>query len=327
MTALESSGWTKGAFLKKKVVFLVFFLGCGLLAAAQSYRETKIYIPPIDGVGYIDDMAWFYKKITGEITMQYRTLGKARLTSDYVITGRVMPLEGEEIEMPPGSENDEYILYVELFDNALGETIGDQFITYTDTDKTTEEALSVIIYNLLSALPDAIELYSEADNWRNKFVYFNPVFIWTPKVYNASYQSANIAGVGAEVVVDIHILRFLALKAGAEVSQDWVAVYGADSSYSDMILDFPFGVAVVLRPLAYLMVEPYLGGSVNFSLLGITQPNRFSWTARLTASQNLQSCIFRPCPILCWRILYRAYPMNHRHEPFLFSGLRRNMRA
>jgi hypothetical protein len=224
-------------------------------------------------------MALFYKRITSEITMQYRTLAKARFLSDYVITGTLMPLEGQDIELPPGSEEDEYVLYLDLFDNALGDTIGEQYITYPYPDDIALDALSVIIYNLLSAIPDVIELYGEAENWRNKLIYFNPVFIWNPRTYTGSYQSAHIAGVGAEVVVDFHILSFLAIKVGAEVSQDWVVISEPETAVIDMVLDFPVCVAVVLRPLSNLMIEPYLGGNYNLSLLGVSKPSYFSWSA------------------------------------------------
>jgi len=234
-------------------------------------------VPPLDGVGFIDDMALFYKKITGEIVMQYRSLGKARVLSDYVITGKVMPIAEVEIELPPDSEGDDNVLFVELYDNAVGEAIGEQYITYSIPDENTENALSVIIYNLLSAIPDVIELYGEEDNWRNKLLYFNPNFLWVPKIYTGTLQSVHIAGVGAEFLVDINVLSFLAVKFGIDVTQDWVALYGPDTTHSDMIINFPIGVAYILRPLTYLMLEPYVGVNLNLSLQQRTKPYLFSW--------------------------------------------------
>lgn len=262
----------------KKTTFFLFFILAGGFLSAQSYRETRIYVPPIDGEGYIDDMAWFYKQITGEITLQHRSLGKSRRFSDYVITGKLMPLTGENMppsEVPPDHE---HILNVELFDNSLNEVIGNQYITYAYPDEITTNGLSVIMYNLLSAIPDVVELYGAEDNWRNKFIYLNLNFVWNPRVYIGSYHSVNIAGVGAEVRVDVHFLRFMALKAGAEVSQEWVTVYQNQPGITDMILDFPVSVAFVLRP-GNLMLEPYIGGNWNVSLLKATRPHPFSWNA------------------------------------------------
>jgi hypothetical protein len=189
-----------------------------------------------------------------------------------------MPLSGEEIELPPGYEDDEYILYVELFDNALDETIGDQYITYIYPDENTRDALSVIMYNLLSVLPDMVVEYGAEDQWRNKLIYLNLGFVWSPKVYTGTYQSLNIAGVGAEVMLSVNFLSFLGLKIGAGVTQDWVAVY-KEESYRDMIFDIPVAVAFVLRPGNNLMLEPYIGANLNLSLQKTTKPYLLSWMA------------------------------------------------
>jgi hypothetical protein len=265
--------------LKKTAVFLAFFLLCGTVFA-QSYRETRIYVPPLDGVGFIDDMALFYKRITAEIIMQYRSLGKARVLSDYVITGKVMPLEEVEITMPPDTEGDRYVLFVELFDNSINETIGEQYITYEIPDANTEEALSVVLYNLLSAIPDVIELYGEEDNWRNKFVYLDLSFLWTPQVYSATFQSVYISSVGIEVKTSFHVLDFLSIRVGAELVPEWVVIYASESNYTqDIIIDFPVAVAYVLRPMQNIMLEPYLGAKFNLSLQKVTHPYPFSWLA------------------------------------------------
>ena len=265
--------------MKKTFFFLFVFLTTvyGTLWA-QTYREVKIYVPPLDGVGFIDDMAYFFKRITGEIVMQYRTLGKARVLSDYVITGKVMPIAEEEIELPPDSEGDEYVLYVELFDNAQDVAIGEQFITFTLPDENTERALSVILYNLLSAIPDVVE---DIDNWRNKLFYLNLSFMWKPTVYTGTLQATNIAQVGAEFMVDFHLFNFLSVRMGAELSQDWVVILPGEKNFFnlDMILDFPVSIAYVLKPYENIMIEPYLGGNFNLSLTGNTYPHHFSWHA------------------------------------------------
>jgi hypothetical protein len=264
--------------LKKAAIFLLFILITGGFLSAQMYRETRIYVPPIDGVGFIDDLAWFYRQITTEITSLHRTLGRARRFSDYVITGRLAPIEGEEIELLPGSENDEYVLYVELVDNATEEAIGNQYITYLYPDDNTANALSVIIYNMLSPIPDSIEIYSEEDNWRNKFIYLAASFAWTPTVFRSTYQSFNGNSVSGSVMMDVHFLSFLGLKAGGEILQDWIAVYD-DKSYSGMVLEFPAALMYVLRLRDNLLLEPYLGVTVNLPLMGEITPSPISWMA------------------------------------------------
>jgi len=278
--------------LKKYAVLLLFFLVAVFHASAQDlgrdnpddFRETKIYVPPIDGIGVIEDMAYFFKQITGEITRQYRQLGRTRRTSDYVITGRLMPIAEleEEIEIPPGGEEDENVLFIELFNNETDEIIGMQYITYTIPDETTEESISVIIYNMLSGIPDLLEGIAFYDTWRNKRLYINASFLWTPRIYIGNYQALNITGVGGEVTVDYHILSFLAVSVGAEISQDWIRLYTVGSlgdDAKDMILSLPVAAKYVFRPGDNFMLEPYLGAQYNLSLLRTTSVYPISWLA------------------------------------------------
>jgi len=290
--------------MKKHTALFFIFLSAAFFAAVSlsaqetmfiredeaSLRETKIYVPPIDGIGAIEDMAFFFKQITGEITRQYRLLGRTRFTSDYVITGRIMPIAEleDEIEMPPDSEEDEYILFVELFDNQIQEIIGIQYITYTIPDESTEEALSVIIYNLLSGIPGFLEGFTFYDAWRNKILYLNVSFLWTPRIYIGDYQSVNISGVGAEVTADYHFLSWLALSVNAELSQDWVVTYTSpDEMFMDMVLAFPVAAKFVFRPGESFMLEPYLGMQYTFSLLGRTHPYPLAWLIGAQIGINL----------------------------------------
>jgi len=115
----------------------------------------------------------------------------------------------------------------------------------------------------------------EAD-WNNRFVYAGLSLLWVPRIYTAAGQSNNIASLGLELTADIHLLRFLSVRAGAELSQDMIIVV-SNEIVLDRILDFPVNVAYVLRPLPNLMLEPYLGINYNLSLQGNTNPYPFSW--------------------------------------------------
>ena len=277
---------------KYSLLPLFFFLFVFSLAAQEtmdtpfvredpsSFRETKIYVPPIDGIGSIEDMAYFFKGITGEITRQYRTLGRTRRTSDYVITGKIMPIAEleEEIEMPPDSEDDENILFIELFDNTMQEIIALQYITYTIPDATTDEALSVIIYNLISGIPDLLEGTGSYDDWRNKRLYLHASFLWTPRMYAADYVAVHNAGIGGQIMADYHFLSWLAVTAGVQVSQDWVTTYSDPNDYvQDMVLYVPLAAKFVFRPGDLFMLEPYLGLQGNFSLLQTTWSFPLAW--------------------------------------------------
>jgi len=287
----------------KKIVSLVLLVFAAVSLSAQTYRETRIFVPPIDGSGILDDMAFFYKCIIGEIDKQHRTIGRTRRTSDYVVTGRLMPITGDmatTLELPPGSI-DEYVLYLELYNNTINEVIGMQYITYYYPDESTEESLSVIMYYLLSSVPDLVEAsgLDDDDAWRNKWVYLNLNFVWSPRVYigDSGNQAVNIAGVGAEAMLNIHPLRFLGIKAGGKLSQEWVKIDpSGDESYLDMILEIPVALAFVARLQHNIMLEPYVGGSYNISMLGTTSPNQLSWMAgvQLSIKAGFGSITFDP---------------------------------
>jgi hypothetical protein len=268
--------------MKKYVVFFLFLLA-GFSLYSQSFREVRVYVPPIDGIGVIDDMAYFYKQISAEIILQNRVLGRTRSTSDYVVTGRIEPISEATDGVAHGA-SDENILYVELYNNITNEVVGTQFLTYSGwPDDTTDESLSVIIYNMLAGIPELIESHLGGDEWRNKLIYLNLCFLWVPRVYIGTHQSVNVANVGGEVLVDYHFMRFMALKAGAQITQEWVVPYQTSSeTHMDMIIQFPVSVAFVARPGELLMVEPYLGGSLNLSLLGTTIPSVASWHGGIT---------------------------------------------
>jgi hypothetical protein len=267
--------------MKKTIIFLIIFFTLALCLYAQetATRETRIYVPPLDGTGYIDDMAYFYKQITGEITDQHRTLGRTRRSSDYVITGTVMPTSEVNDILPYGSENDTNILFVELFDNALNESVSNQFITYNYPDEPTNEMLSIVIYNMLSVIPDSMEgAYGEWDAWRNKRLYLNVNFLYSPRGYRTqtSPQAGNLLSIGGEFMVDYHITSFLAVKAAGEITQDAVPFTTIDY---DTITSFTLAPAFVTRPGENFMLEYYTGASLNFSFFPerTTIPSLVSW--------------------------------------------------
>jgi len=115
-------------------------------------------------------------------------------------------------------------------------------------------------------------------DWRDKFLYLNMCIVWIPKVYTASSSSYNIVSVGVELLADVHPISFLSVRVGAELSQDLIVVHSSEIM-SDMILDFPVSVAYVFSPKPNIMLEPYLGVNLNFSLQGVTSPYHFSWNA------------------------------------------------
>ena len=129
------------------------------------------------------------------------------------------------------------------------------------------------------------ELDDDEDDWRGKFLYLGLSLLWIPRIYSdISYN--NMASVGVEFTADIRPLDFLSVRVGVELSQDLLIIDSSDI-VTDMILDFPVAVAYVSKPIPNIMLEPYLGGSLNLSLQGITNPYFFSWHAGVELSLKL----------------------------------------
>jgi len=121
------------------------------------------------------------------------------------------------------------------------------------------------------------EQEEEEKDWNDKFLYLGLSLLWIPRLYSNASSYDNIVSVGMEITADTHILSFLSVRAGVELSQDLLIIDSSEIK-TDMILAFPFAIAYVFSPLKNLMLEPYLGGTVNLSMQRNTTPYIFSWS-------------------------------------------------
>jgi len=321
-----------------------------LLAAislsAQTFREARIFVPPVNGGGVEGDNAFFYRQLTYEVVLQYHSLVRTRFSSDFMLRGSIAPYTGEEqflIDNPyeepeeklepvvdtgpvperpiprirntfgrreffswdingeisffdttgrdnyaPEIENesvyfyeseeintDEYVFILELINSTTGRVVAKQYLIYRFVDAAVGELVSIIVYNMLSNVPDI-----EADlDWHENWLFADINAMWAPRIYTGQEQSVSWVNFGLGASLEYHFLDFMSVSVGLQFVQDWVVVTKTPRvEYRDLMLEIPISLRYVIKPLQF-MLEPYGGVAFNFSLMGATKPSPLSWFA------------------------------------------------
>ncbi|MCL2764624.1 MAG: hypothetical protein FWD40_05025 [Treponema sp.] len=167
---------------------------------------------------------------------------------------------------------DEYIFYIELTDSITGKVIGQQNIVYSEIDPSLDRLVSVIIYNILSGIPDVVR----ADDIRQRYLFIELNGLWTPRIYVSQDNWMNI-GFGFGFAAEYHFLNFLSVAFGAQLTQDLiVSSVTGEEECRDIILEIPVTVRFVSKPLENFMLQTYTGVSVNYSFMQTTMPSPLS---------------------------------------------------
>ena len=278
---------------KYLTLFLLFF--CGVSLFSQSPREAKIFVPPITGTGRQGDASFFYNRLTNEVVIQYYSLVRTSRDSDFMLRGIIEPsininvshaLYEKEILRALEIVNDynrnlqnpeEYIFLLELTDSATDKIIAAQSLVYnTRNDASVGNLVSVMVYNLLSSIPEI----NEINNWRNKWLFLGLSGMWAPRIYTGEEQSVNWVNFGLGFQAEFHFLNFMSMNLELQFVRDCVVVSRISrEEHTDLMLEIPVSLKFVIKPLNYLILEPYGGISYNISLMGTTQPSPLSWFA------------------------------------------------
>jgi len=274
---------------KSSVLILLLFVSFSLFA--QNFREVKIHVPPVSGEGIQGDNAYFYSWLTYEVALQHYSMVRALKDSDFTLRGSIVPFSemqaimkaknedsfydarSESNQSYSGNTNNEYVFNLELINSVTNKVVGDQYIIYNDIDSSVSIYLSTVVYNMLSWIPD-VEV---VDDWRDKWVFLEASALWAPHIYIGDYESVNYANFGLRFAAELQIFNFLSVDAGVQFVQNWIVVSATGNEYRDLILEVPLALKLVLKPFTYLLLEPYGGVSLNSSLLGYTEPSKFSW--------------------------------------------------
>jgi hypothetical protein len=101
--------------------------------------------------------------------------------------------------------------------------------------------------------------------------------LWVPRIYIGRYESVNWANFGLRLAAELQFLNFLSVDIGVQFVQEWVVISATGGQYRDLILEAPLALKLVFKPYNYLLLEPYGGVSLNYSLMNYTKPSMFSW--------------------------------------------------
>jgi len=277
--------------MRKTILSIFFLLACFSLYA-QTFREARVYIPPVTGAGSLSENTFFYRLITYEVTLQYHSVVRSQAGSDYILRGSIDTYAGflsrnpadklsaNAVPVPPsqgaGAQGGSYVFNLELADSKTGEITGEQYLIYSSIDTSVNSLVSVMIYNLFSCVPDQME----ANDWRNNWFFLEASVLWSPRLYISQMQSFNWLNIGLGLAAEYQFLNFMSLGVGANFTQDWLIVSSPGTlEYRDLILEVPLSLKLVFKPGDHLMLELYGAFSVNLSMMQTTTVSPFSWSA------------------------------------------------
>jgi hypothetical protein len=162
-------------------------------------------------------------------------------------------------QYPSGSK----VFVLELTDSITGAMQARQYVVYLDTDASTGEVLAFAVNSMLSSLPDVVEY----EDWRDKWLFVGAGLIWA--AYSADGSTANYMNFGFRASAEFQAFKYVSFDLGLQV------LYDMDYEY--LLLGIPLAVKLVLKPQNNLLLEPYLGVSMNHSLNKDVDPSRYSW--------------------------------------------------
>jgi len=187
--------------------------------------------------------------------------------------------ESESIYIEEGIDDNydgENVFTLELINSISGDVIAKQYIIYRFTDAAVGDFISIIVYNMLTGIPD---IEADAD-WRSNWLFADVSAVWTPRVYTVPDQYISWVNFGIGVSLEYNFLDFMSVGLGAQLVQDCIVIpdeeYGVE--YRDLLLEIPLAIKFVFNPSQFTL-QPYGGVSFNFSLMGTTKPSFLSWFA------------------------------------------------
>jgi len=254
--------------MRKNTISLFLFILIAFSLSAEE-REIKVYVLPVTGEGRSGDSNFFYQQLTYEVIFQRYSIVRASRGSDYILRGVIAP--------EPAADSRNFIFYLEMIESASDKVIAQQNITYTAIDSNALPLISTMVHNMLSTIP----LVRGPDDWRYNYLYVGASAFWLPRLYfgESGNQSINWMNIGLGFSAEFHFLDFLAAGTGFQFSQDWVILSSTDEStveFRDLIIDIPVMLKFAFRP-GDIILAPYTGISLNFSVMQITQPSVLSW--------------------------------------------------
>jgi len=303
----------------RKLLVLAFFLLTGI-SYAQTLRETRIYIPQIDGVGREGDNDYFHNQLDYEVTFQRRKPVKTRLGCDYILRGSIelyKEAEGDASSPVPEkpiprirntSGRREYFSWdvdnsLQFFDSTGKNTLGEDgqpldseqeedndgrsfFFNLELVDKAGEVIDEQrLIYNVANAsINDSLSniVYALLSRLEDVEIIGKWLFLEASAIWSPrNYSSTELNLQNFGCRVSMDFN--FADSVGLSLGAQFVTdtVYEGGIEYSDYMLEVPVALKFLFKPSEKYTLEPCIGLSLNYSLLNAIEPSPFMWFAGL----------------------------------------------
>jgi len=177
-------------------------------------------------------------------------------------------------EIKPQAAEEGYYFILELLDGVTGEVLGRKKLLYLVTDASVSKLVSVIVYDLLSKIPDGPPKQGDS---RDRWLYFETSLLWMPRIYYGGYDKINLLSIGMKLGMELRFISFMSLGAGAQITQENISVPAGETNV--LMMEAPVSLKAVFKIDKDYALEPYGGASYNQSIGTKLTPSKYSWFA------------------------------------------------
>jgi len=300
--------------MKKWLAMLL--LGASITLYAQTQPEFFIHVNEITGTGSSPaDNYFISSRIANEAEARRYGLFSSAFGADYDISGKLFPLVFTEFYEDESDEdliyynwlfeegwvfvpfhyedqlvplytyfnersydiNDEdlYVLRIIAKDLLTDILIVEQTFIYSSL-KDIRDYFLLMMHNIFSHLSGPVD--ENAGSWRENWLFWGFSIFWSPRAYYGNDLSTYLINAGGSIFAELYFHRFLAAEMGLELISDWVQVSIIPGDYyREIVLEIPLLIKYVIKPIDYLMLEPFMGFHFNIPLTGAAKPFPLSW--------------------------------------------------
>jgi hypothetical protein len=278
----------------KRFLLIPLLVFCSLPAFAQTRKDTAVYVTPTTG-GKDEHRRFFDEMLPMEVGARGYTVVNRSRDAEYILTaalsvedlgGNPTGRAGAEGESgaetdstgttDEGAEADEpfNILHIGINENKDGHVVAEQDLYYRYTEDTYE-ILPLMIFNMVANIPLSRMINDE--EWRNKWLYFSGVAMWTPRIYinteNSQARATSLVQFGAALGAEFRFLDFMSAQLEVDITVDDVSVRSG-TFYQSPVIEVPLMLKFPIKPKTtrHFLLEPYAGVQFNAALTSETSP-------------------------------------------------------
>ena len=237
---------------------------------------ATVFIPAITGTGNLpSDNQFFSQLIHRKLEERNYTVLLSPLNASFFITAAITPhILPAEVQSELYQDSRQIYVLNLIVQDTTGVILTQHSLYYTE---------AVEIIDLISLIFEDFPLAPEhppedPDAWRNMPWNFGGIIFWAPRLYAGETASFLYGNISLSLTAEYQFKNNLSLVTGLGLLPDWVtATEIMDVSYRDIILELPFSLKYTFKPPGNIILAPYAGVGLNFSLLRTTLPPLLNW--------------------------------------------------